>query len=399
MKKIRFAAILTAAALLLTSCSSSEEIAYDPTVDETTTTTVTAATEAKEEVTTTASTTKAETTTAETTTEVTTEETAVTTTTTAETTTTAVTTWTEQAANKVMYVNTNGIYSRKYAIQGSATVKQYKVNDKVTVVALTNTDYYKLNDGSFIHKDYLSASEVVITTTTAATTTPAETVSVSSDIESLINSAPLHPMKTNEPDVDAMASDILSQITNSSMTTYQKVKAVYDYIIQTCKYEGGWMVSTDVNYCTMLDYFIVMKACTIMMKHEGVCENYSSLFLVLTRAIGLETYLGFGQVATKSGGTTGHTWAIMKLNGEYYIFDPQVEQSNLVNGQIRYRYFCRSESSAAGTYTYTDSDFTEQLASYSGITFVGNNPRDHAIQLFGNFVVDTDEKPWTGIYM
>ena len=37
---------------------------------------------------------------------------------------------------------------------------RYNVNDKVTVTAKTDTGYFKLSDGSFIHGDYLSDSKV-----------------------------------------------------------------------------------------------------------------------------------------------------------------------------------------------------------------------------------------------
>ncbi len=69
--------------------------------------------------------------------------------------------WTETAADGERYVNTDGIYSRIYAIQDSDAVKQYSLNDKVTVVAKTDTDYFKLEDGTFIHSDYLSENEVI----------------------------------------------------------------------------------------------------------------------------------------------------------------------------------------------------------------------------------------------
>lgn len=72
--------------------------------------------------------------------------------------------WTETAASGTLYVNTDYIYSRKYAIQGSERVKQYRLNDAVTVTAITDTDYYKLEDGTFIHADYLSKTETVIST-------------------------------------------------------------------------------------------------------------------------------------------------------------------------------------------------------------------------------------------
>ena len=93
------------------------------------------------------------------------------------TTTTAATTkpapeWTETKASGTKYVNTD-CYSRRKAVLGAETVKLYSVNDKVTVTAKTDTGYFKLSDGSFIHGDYLSDSKIVIQTTT--TTKKAET--------------------------------------------------------------------------------------------------------------------------------------------------------------------------------------------------------------------------------
>ena len=94
------------------------------------------------------------------------------------TTTTAATTkpapeWTETKASGTKYVNTD-CYSRKKAVLGAETVKLYSVNDKVTVIAKTDTGYFKLSDGSFIHSDYLSDSKIAQTTATI-TTKKAET--------------------------------------------------------------------------------------------------------------------------------------------------------------------------------------------------------------------------------
>ena len=86
--------------------------------------------------------------------------------------------WTESKASGTKYVNTD-CYSRKKAVLGADTVKLYSVNDKVTVTAKTDTGYFKLSDGSFIHGDYLSDSKIVIQATTTAkkaeTPKPAQT--------------------------------------------------------------------------------------------------------------------------------------------------------------------------------------------------------------------------------
>lgn len=70
--------------------------------------------------------------------------------------------WTETETSGEYYVNTDNVYSRISAIQGSDAINQYSVNDKVTVVAITDTDYFKLEDGTFIHSDYLSEEEIKI---------------------------------------------------------------------------------------------------------------------------------------------------------------------------------------------------------------------------------------------
>ena len=205
---------------------------------------------------------------------------------------------------------------------------------------------------------------------------------------------------TNEPDVDRLVNEVLSKIITDNMTTYQKVVAIYDYIIKTSSYVGGHVAGTDVGYQRMFDLFISMNAYTLLETHEGVCDNYSSLFVVLTRAIGLETYLMMGQVKTKGGGTTGHVWTLMKLDGKYYTFDPQVEQNNLVNGKIQYTFFGREESSMSYLYTYDISGwFLEECAYYAGITLDYNNQRDSFISLFGNFAVDDERKPYNNYWL
>lgn len=82
--------------------------------------------------------------------------------------------WTETKVSGTKYVNTD-CYSRKKAVLGAETVKLYNVNDKVKIVAKTNTGYFKLDTGAFIHGDYLSDSKIIIQTTVATTTKKQET--------------------------------------------------------------------------------------------------------------------------------------------------------------------------------------------------------------------------------
>lgn len=101
------------------------------------------------------------------------------------TTTTATTTkpapeWTEEKVSATKYINTD-CYSRKKAVLGAETVKIYSVNDKVKVVAKTNTGYFKLDTGAFVHGDYLSDNKVTVQTTTTTAKKPTESKPVNDD--------------------------------------------------------------------------------------------------------------------------------------------------------------------------------------------------------------------------
>ena len=67
--------------------------------------------------------------------------------------------WGEEAFSATMYVN-QSCYSRIKALMGSEAVNQYTYGEAVTVVAKTDTGYYKLDDGEYIHGDYLSEAEL-----------------------------------------------------------------------------------------------------------------------------------------------------------------------------------------------------------------------------------------------
>lgn len=214
-------------------------------------------------------------------------------------------------------------------------------------------------------------------------------------------------MKTNDPMVDQEVEEVLNKITTKNMTTYQKVKAVYDYIINTMEYdpnhsnydgspyyseleEGYW-------YSSAYDRNKLHRAGYIIKFHDGVCHDYSSLFMVMTRAIGLESYSIYGRVKSKAGDFVAHEWTYIKLNGEYYAFDAQIEQSNLVNGQITYSFFGRAWDSLSTLYKGDqfayDVDENGDLVYYEETL---ENSRDKQIKTFNNFeIVLYDE--WSNI--
>lgn len=96
--------------------------------------------------------------------------------TTAASSTTAAKAWNETEISETLYIKTS-CYSRTQAVVGSESVKKYDAGQKINIVAATDTGYYKLADGTFIHSDYVTDQKPAESTaaTTAATKKPEQT--------------------------------------------------------------------------------------------------------------------------------------------------------------------------------------------------------------------------------
>ncbi|MBQ5316400.1 MAG: hypothetical protein J6I96_02495 [Oscillospiraceae bacterium] len=73
--------------------------------------------------------------------------------------------WSETPMSQVMYVSfdhtdeksgKDPVYARERAVIGATPIATYHAGDKVTIVAKTDTGYYKVKAGGFIHEEYLS---------------------------------------------------------------------------------------------------------------------------------------------------------------------------------------------------------------------------------------------------
>ena len=250
---------------------------------------------------------KAETTTAQTTTAVTTKpqetKSAETTTTTTKavttakpkpaTTTTAATTkpapeWTETKASGTKYVNTD-CYSRKKAVLGAETVKLYNVNDKVTVIAKTDTGYFKLSDGSFIHSDYLSDSKVTVAASKPAQNNkPQQTITkkqeskpaednwrfTKQDCEDILKACEKYAKDNGyaffkPSDVGTTKGKVYQHSTwtqvysNHPDSLYSKKQAI-EYLCQFYEFNESQGFSTCIDYCLASEY------CQWAKEHWGI---------------------------------------------------------------------------------------------------------------------------------
>lgn len=181
-------------------------------------------------------------------------------------------------------------------------------------------------------------------------------VPVGSSAQTILNAATLRPLMTGNSELDTIVGNILAKITTSKMTTYQKVKACYDYIINTTSYGGGIITMESRSpYKNFGDYEKVMEALQLFKTGKGVCDDYAAAFTVLTRRIGVQSYCTGGETSKASGGFTPHAWNIIAVCGRDYVFDTQVEDNIARGGTIAYYRFCKTYSQVSENYRGYDT--------------------------------------------
>lgn len=169
---------------------------------------------------------------------------------------------------------------------------------------------------------------------------------------SKLNNIPLNPKKCGYEPLNQIVEQTLRKITTDDMDTYEKVRACYDYLINTCSYGHANGIEDILEFEDFWDEktFYEKYAYIILRDHVGVCDNYSAAFAALTRAIGLDTKVRGGQTATVSSGYTGHAWCVIIINGTEYVFDPQVEDNIAKGGPINYYRFCKTYDEVKNQY-------------------------------------------------
>ncbi|MCM1023369.1 MAG: hypothetical protein NC395_04845 [Prevotella sp.] len=154
--------------------------------------------------------------------------------------------WNETEISETLYIKTS-CYSRTQAIVGSESVKKYDVGQKINIVAATDTGYYKLADGTFIHSDYVTDQKPAESTTAASTTrkkteTPEETTKKTSSsapvnasyTRSYTDRYPYQQLSQSEQqlyaDIVEAASNFQTQVEVPSSLTSDDIVRVYSLV-------------------------------------------------------------------------------------------------------------------------------------------------------------------------
>ncbi len=169
----------------------------------------------------------------------------------------------------------------------------------------------------------------------------------STDAKDILNSSQLYaPCYTGDDEIDARVQEILGQIITDDMTTYEKTLAIYNWIIENNYYKYDYNVTAlwrPGAYVSQYDLWCVSQSYSCLIAGYGTCVNYASAFVVLTRAIGLESYKVYGSLFSANV-NRDHGWAVVNINGTLYTFDPQLGDEAHEDGWGNAMdYFCKDD--------------------------------------------------------
>ncbi len=208
------------------------------------------------------------------------------------------------------------------------------VDKDITASEEAKTDTDKTSSANKTTTNKTTNSKTTNKTTSSQKTTSSST---NASLETLLNSAPLSPLKTGYPAVDSAVESVLNSQTNSGMSTYQKVMAIYDWLVKVMTYAVPMIYMDDVQSIADEYALAYNDAQELYLaedgfdSHYGSCDTYSAMFMIITRRIGLDSYT----ISAKYG-NGGHTTVNIKLNGAWYNFDAQGDAKQKAKGKNYY---------------------------------------------------------------
>lgn len=131
--------------------------------------------------------------------------------------------------------------------------------------------------------------------------------------------------------LDTYVAQVLTQCTTEDMTQEEKLRACFDYV-RAFRYLGrNAALPSSVQIMPMEN--AVAYANKIFETGKGDCYNFAASFCFLARALGYNASAVVGSCGyVWSSAAIAHGWVEITIDGETYLFDPEIENYNLRAG-------------------------------------------------------------------
>ncbi|QPQ33596.1 transglutaminase domain-containing protein [Lysinibacillus sp. JNUCC-52] len=178
-----------------------------------------------------------------------------------------------------------------------------------------------------------------------------------------------------ETAVQKKIDGILKTIIKPTMTQFQKVKAVNDYIVSNTSYGSKTKASPHSAYA-------------LLFEGQAVCQGYALTAYKMLEQAGIETKYVVGYV----NGNEAHAWNMVEVDGKWYHLDTTWNDP-LPNriGASSYDYFLVSDAQLKKDHTWITSNYP--AATSTAYQFMQNVHFAHQINntLFFSNTADNDK--------
>lgn len=152
-------------------------------------------------------------------------------------------------------------------------------------------------------------------------------------------------------------------IQNKTGNTYEDIKMVHDYLVDTISYDSSLSKQNIYNIYGAL------------VSRECVCEGYARAFKYLLDELDIPCVMVIGTATNSHGETENHAWNYAQLNGNWYAVDstwddPVVIGGGTASAESRYKYFLVGREVIDQDHS-PSGQFTEggKVFSYPNVTY------------------------------
>lgn len=143
---------------------------------------------------------------------------------------------------------------------------------------------------------------------------------------------------------DKILQDILPQ---DEKDPSEKVRYIYEYLVTNCFFADPvgidiWQIRGNPEE---VPTFLELHALSPLAFDLGSCEDYAAAMVLLCTRAGIEAQYLPGLTYSVEGELVDHAWALVKIGGNWYHVDPQLERNIIHNGILRYRFFMKDDAS------------------------------------------------------
>lgn len=166
-------------------------------------------------------------------------------------------------------------------------------------------------------------------------------------------SRPKEILKDNQLKLQEKRDKIVDDIIHNSMSDYEKIKAIHDYIVNNSHYDERLFTDGEVPPESYTAYGNLVLGI-------GVCEGYAKSMKYLLDKVGIESIVIVGTSKNQN-----HAWNLVKIDNEYYHIDATWDDPVSDNGEniIQYNYFNLTDEEISRTHSWNREDYPKATGS------------------------------------